>query len=238
MVAGGHLGRGRGDGRRRRPASITPSDAVDLGGGRLDRPRGRGSAPASTVSPETGKFSTARCVCAPQRAAAGTRTSPMVSCSIRYSSCVVGHGPRSTALLHCHTPLVGSGPLPPLLTSTDEKAEYHASYRPPSSTVRRKLRPVIGDDSALEALMSQFPATDGRLRPRRRRTSPPPRNSSAASAPSSRAELRTEIREAARPHHGRHDHGDDRPQRDHRRHPLDHDRQREVGHRSVVASGP
>jgi hypothetical protein len=30
---------------------------------------------------------------------------------------------------------------------------------PHRSTVRRKLRPVIGDDSALEALMSQFPAS-------------------------------------------------------------------------------
>lgn len=35
--------------------------------------------------PETGKFSTARWVWARYFAAAGTRTSPMVSCSIRYS---------------------------------------------------------------------------------------------------------------------------------------------------------
>src|SRR5436190_11582494 len=40
----------------------------------------------SIRSPEMGKLSTARCVCAPQRAAAGTRTSPMVSCSVRNSS--------------------------------------------------------------------------------------------------------------------------------------------------------
>src|SRR5690606_7195586 len=33
--------------------------------------------------PETGKFSTARCVCAPQSASAGTCSSPMLSCSMR-----------------------------------------------------------------------------------------------------------------------------------------------------------
>src|SRR5674536_331591 len=41
----------------------------------------------SIRSPETGKFSTARWVCARHLAAAGTRTSPMESCSIRNSSC-------------------------------------------------------------------------------------------------------------------------------------------------------
>ena len=35
--------------------------------------------------PEIGKFSTARWVCAPYSAFTGTRTSPMVSCSMRYS---------------------------------------------------------------------------------------------------------------------------------------------------------
>ena len=39
----------------------------------------------SSPRPEIGKFSTARCVCARHSAAMGTRTSPMVSCSIRYS---------------------------------------------------------------------------------------------------------------------------------------------------------
>ena len=37
---------------------------------------------------EIGKFSTARWVCARHRALTGTRTSPMVSCSIRYSPSV------------------------------------------------------------------------------------------------------------------------------------------------------
>ena len=42
----------------------------------------------SSPSPEIGKFSTARWVCAAYRASAGTRTSPMVSCSMRYSMSV------------------------------------------------------------------------------------------------------------------------------------------------------
>ena len=37
----------------------------------------------SRPAPEIGKFSTARCVCALYRADAGTRTSPIVSCSMR-----------------------------------------------------------------------------------------------------------------------------------------------------------
>ncbi len=39
----------------------------------------------SSVMPDSGKFSTARCVWARYRASAGTRTSPMVSCSMRNS---------------------------------------------------------------------------------------------------------------------------------------------------------
>ena len=39
----------------------------------------------SIGSPEIGKFSTARWVCAPHLASTGTRTSPIESCSIRYS---------------------------------------------------------------------------------------------------------------------------------------------------------
>ena len=37
----------------------------------------------SIVVPDSGKFSTARCVCARHSAAAGTRTSPIESCSTR-----------------------------------------------------------------------------------------------------------------------------------------------------------
>ena len=66
-------------------ASRTPSSPLTSAAAALIAPRAWIS-PRSTVSPETGKFSTARCVCAPQRAALGTRTSPIVSCSIRYSS--------------------------------------------------------------------------------------------------------------------------------------------------------
>ena len=44
----------------------------------------------SRPRPEIGKFSTARWVCARHNAFAGTRTSPMVSCSMRYSASI-GH---------------------------------------------------------------------------------------------------------------------------------------------------
>src|SRR5919108_603541 len=68
--------------------SSTPSSALT----RAPAPLMRASAAISARSigwPETGKFSTARCVCAAHLAWAGTRTSPMVSCSTRYpSSCV------------------------------------------------------------------------------------------------------------------------------------------------------
>ena len=83
--------------RRRRPSCrggddrvghVRRDDAeigVHLRGRRLD-PGQRGDVCASPVpAPEIGKFSTARCVCARHKAVAGTRTSPMVSCSIRYS---------------------------------------------------------------------------------------------------------------------------------------------------------
>jgi hypothetical protein len=54
-----------------------------------DAPLIEASAPIiarSIRSPEIGKFSTARCVWAPQRALAGTCTSPIVSRSMRNSS--------------------------------------------------------------------------------------------------------------------------------------------------------
>src|SRR3954451_2985512 len=45
----------------------------------------------SSVLPLIGKFSTARCVCARHNASAGTWTSPMLSCSVRYSTMVRGY---------------------------------------------------------------------------------------------------------------------------------------------------
>ncbi len=57
---------------------------VGLGAGGLDLGEARICAGSSGV-PEIGKFSTARWVWARHRASAGTRTSPMVSCSMRYS---------------------------------------------------------------------------------------------------------------------------------------------------------
>ena len=60
----------------RRPLTVAQAD--------LSSPSARICA-RSSPRPETGKFSTARWVCARQRASTGTRTSPIVSCSIRNS---------------------------------------------------------------------------------------------------------------------------------------------------------
>ena len=65
-------------------ASTTPSSALAAAAAPLMRASAEISDRSSTV-PDTGKFSTARWVCGPHRAAAGTRTSPMVSCSMRNS---------------------------------------------------------------------------------------------------------------------------------------------------------
>src|SRR5574337_2165464 len=53
----------------------------------------------SRPRPEIGKFSTARWVWARHRAFAGTRTSPMVSCSMRYSVSAICRRPRSSKVL-------------------------------------------------------------------------------------------------------------------------------------------
>ncbi len=66
-------------------ASMTPSSALTLAAAALIRARAWMCA-GSSVVPEIGKFSTARCVCARHSASRGTRTSPIVSCSIRYAS--------------------------------------------------------------------------------------------------------------------------------------------------------
>ena len=52
----------------------------------------------SSPRPEIGKFSTARCVCARHSALTGTRTSPMVSCSMRYST---SSGVTESTLTEC-----------------------------------------------------------------------------------------------------------------------------------------
>ena len=49
----------------------------------------------SSTSPETGKFKTARCVLAPQRAFAGTSISPIVSRSTRFSPVLMPHHTKS-----------------------------------------------------------------------------------------------------------------------------------------------
>ena len=80
------------------PPAATSSAAVAIAAARSSastpiRPLTRAAAAFTSPSaricarsrprPEIGKFSTARCVCARHNASAGTRTSPMVSCSIR-----------------------------------------------------------------------------------------------------------------------------------------------------------
>ena len=64
--------------------SITPSRALTVAAADLIRASARIWV-CSRVRNEIGKFSTARCVCAWYLASFGTRTSPMVSCSMRYS---------------------------------------------------------------------------------------------------------------------------------------------------------
>src|SRR6478609_8736835 len=62
--------------------SITPSRLFTVADAPLMAARAAISR-RSIVSPEMGKLSTARCVCAAHRASSGTSTSPMLSCSMR-----------------------------------------------------------------------------------------------------------------------------------------------------------
>ena len=70
-----------------RSSPSTPIRAFTRAAAPLTSPRARICA-RSMPRPEIGKFSTARCVWARHNASAGTRTSPMVSCSIRNPSSV------------------------------------------------------------------------------------------------------------------------------------------------------
>jgi hypothetical protein len=63
-------------------AGITPSAALTYAAAALIR-ASAATCVGSSPRPEIGKFSTARWVCARYRAAAGTRTSPIVSRSMR-----------------------------------------------------------------------------------------------------------------------------------------------------------
>ncbi len=65
-------------------AESTPSDRFAAAAAAFTRPRAWIRAGSIGV-PLIGKFSTARCVCARHSASAGTRTSPMESCSMRKS---------------------------------------------------------------------------------------------------------------------------------------------------------
>ena len=61
---------------------MTPRSAFTFAAAALISARAAMCTRSSPV-PEIGKFSTARCVCARHNAVAGTRTSPIVSCSMR-----------------------------------------------------------------------------------------------------------------------------------------------------------
>ena len=84
--------------------SSTPSEALATAADFLMRASATICA-GSRPDPEIGKFSTARWVCAPYSASMGTRTSPIVSCSIRYSGvlahCRVASFVDSRGLLSC-----------------------------------------------------------------------------------------------------------------------------------------
>src|SRR4051794_23986558 len=73
--------------------SRTPSSAFTLAAAALMRASAAMFA-LSIRCPDTGKFSTARWVCARHKACAGTRTSPIESCSTRYSCCSSVMSPR------------------------------------------------------------------------------------------------------------------------------------------------
>ena len=77
---------GRPAARRARPAFTRAASALISASARITR--------GSTGRPEIGKFSTARWVCAPHSASAGTRTSPIESCSTRYSVMTPPGDPR------------------------------------------------------------------------------------------------------------------------------------------------
>ncbi len=63
-------------------SEITPSSALTLAAAAFTWAIAL-TCSASSVLPLIGKFSTARCVCARHSASSGTRTSPMLSCSMR-----------------------------------------------------------------------------------------------------------------------------------------------------------
>ncbi len=80
-------------------ASMMPISPFTIAAARLMRASAWICA-GSSPRPEMGKFSTARCVWAAYSASRGTRTSPIVSCSMRNSSALLGDpGAMSATLL-------------------------------------------------------------------------------------------------------------------------------------------
>src|SRR5438105_1739113 len=76
-------------------------------------------------SPEIGKFCTARCVCAPHRASAGTWTSPIESCSVRNPATATSAPPDGQ-----QRPFQVGEEVVPLVVHDDERREV-AHLDPP-----------------------------------------------------------------------------------------------------------
>src|SRR3954452_1974990 len=119
-------------------ASSTPRSLFARAQAPLTRPRARIWA-GSIGRPEIGKFSTARWVCAAHSALAGTWTSPIVSCSVRYS---------------CDCSSVMSGSLAP-----DSRHHLHGVAR--RELVEEPLRGRAAEVDAAVRALRQAPAVEG-----------------------------------------------------------------------------
>src|SRR3954447_22102817 len=89
-------------------AEMTPSSALTVAAAALIR-ASASMWPRSIGCPEIGKFSTARWVCARHLARAGTRTSPIESCSIRKSLSVMSVDPLLPGGYGCPVTVSPSG---------------------------------------------------------------------------------------------------------------------------------
>src|SRR5580765_942890 len=77
-------------------------------------------------SPEIGKLSTARCVCAPHLASSGTRTSPMVSCSTRMPATVSARVLSMTEFMYQDMLPLGPDDTPYRLLSAEGVSTFEA----------------------------------------------------------------------------------------------------------------
>ena len=101
--------------------------ALTLAAARLDPGQRLDLGALRARCPEIGKFSTARCVCARHLASAGTRTSPIESCSMRYSAArlrtLVGHGRTSRRTVDTRTARVPGTSRDPVRTAARHESD-------------------------------------------------------------------------------------------------------------------